>query len=305
MLLIGSKALSKYITLNRVPNDTDYICTIEEFEEFVHSKKPESVYPLSGNHMVAKFSNGNIFEFEIAWEGTSAADILNYENSDMRNKLSSSFKLIVAKLDTLLMLKMSHRYLRNSPHFLKTMMDINLIKRQGVQLNPELKKILKKREAETYNYTHPKLNKTKNEFFDDSVQYKYEHDDIHLAVAIGERPAYMEFKPDDSEVLTDMKKFKSLPKIIKLNSVIEEASVLAIERSLVPFPNKMTSDEAFKYALIKLCQSISSGKWREYAYNNFYEVLELFKEQHSNYYDRFVIALNSGLIREYSKDSLM
>jgi hypothetical protein len=55
---------------------------------------------------------------------------------------------------------------------------------------------------------------------------------------------------------------------------MEETYVLALERSLIPFPGKMQPRDAFKLALQKVCTSITSGWFREYAWNNYRKALE-------------------------------
>ena len=68
MLLIGSQALIKNgVDIGRTPRDYDYICSYDEYSKFVKEHKPPMAYPEDGSHMVAKFKDGRIFEFEIAW----------------------------------------------------------------------------------------------------------------------------------------------------------------------------------------------------------------------------------------------
>ena len=149
MLLIGSSALRSYgINPNRVQHDIDYICTYAEYQKWVEENKPKVHYPLSDNKMVAE-RLGFIWEFELAWPSSTAAMLLKIEHCTD-----------VASLEALLALKLSHRYLRNSPAFLKTMADIHLLRSKGVELSPELKEWLVLREKETYDYSHPKLNQS-------------------------------------------------------------------------------------------------------------------------------------------------
>ena len=117
MLLIGSKALlARDIGLLRSVSDTDYICTYTEYEKFISQNRVgmKTYYPLSDKKFIANWNN-QIYEFEIAWPGSTAAGLLN---------LASLSRECVASPGMCLALKLSHRYLRNSPHFLKTMRDI-------------------------------------------------------------------------------------------------------------------------------------------------------------------------------------
>lgn len=284
MLLIGSRAFIHHMgDIGRAPKDFDFICTYDEFSSWVKENNPVSVYPANGNHMVAKLGK-TMYEFEIAWEGSSGADILMVEKGNA-----------VASLPMLRLLKESHKYLRNSPHFHKTMADVKHL-RSVTKIPKEWKEMLKKREKETYTYTHPKLNQSKKDFFTDAVEYQYEHDDIHEAIAIDDRPAYTNFIKDGAEVESDMKKWDTLPFRIKLNAAIEETGVLALERSIVPF--NTDPKKAFVFALSKLSTSISSGKFRKFCYDNFETVVDNYRD---DYYDRFKSALDAGKIRDFIK----
>lgn len=284
MLLIGSRALMSHgIDIGRKPLDHDYIATYDEYVAFVKANNPMSAYPMDASHMVVKLK-ASIYEFEIAWEGSSAEDILAAEKGNE-----------TASLPMLRLLKESHKYKRNSPHFHKTMQDIKLL-RGLTEIPKEWKALLKKREKETYTYAHPKLNQSKEEFFTDAVNYKYDHDTIHLAIAIDEKPAYTNFMKDGAEVLSDMKKWDGLPFRIKLNAAIEETGVLALERSVIPF--NTDPRQAFTFALSKLSTSISSGKFRKFCYDNFDTIIDNYR---SDYYDRFKSALDAGVIKDFIK----
>lgn len=301
MLLIGSQAIV-YNGFNplRQPQDIDYISTIEEYESTVKELQASpsvtvQAYPLSDSHMVLKVTdrNGstNITEFEIAWEpGTSSWELLKYHNAII------GFNC--APIDTLLLLKLSHRYKKNSPHFLKTMQDIVALKAMGASVRADMKDILKLREKETYNYAHPSLNQSKSSFFTDSIKYVYDHDSIHRAVAIGTRPAYLEYVKDGEEVMFDKNKWKAQSYAAKLNGVIEESYVLAIERVLVPFADKNPDvGNAFLKALEKVCTSITSGVFREFAYDNYDAAVAYCN---LDFADKFKRAVESGTILPYN-----
>ena len=285
MLLIGSYALRAHGIECRTPVDRDYIATYEEYTKFIErlGRKVRSHYPVSANKFVASVSmcheKPRMFEFEIAWPGSTAEWLLNFERQT------------VASLDACLALKLSHRYLRNSPHFLKTMEDIWLLRRLGVTVPDSYQRWFKAREKETYNYTHPNLNQSKKNFFDASVKYVYDHDAVHRAVAVECHPAYTFYKDDAAEVKCSKEKFFALPEEVRLNGVLEEAYVLAIERSIVPHPGVMTPRKAFEMALMKVCTSITSGWFRNFAWENYYKVLELYSDA---YVTKFQSAVAAG-----------
>lgn len=304
MLLIGSAALRHYTDEAREPRDYDYICTHEEFQEQIEFFKTlgvlKSCYPVNGSSMVAKLSDGTIYEFSLAWPGSSNADILEYNEKYNHGREYAS-------RDLLLMIKLSHRYRKNSPHFIKTMRDIHLLREMGASIKKHLKPILRKREEETYTYAHPSLMQNKMDFFQkvDSF-YVYEHDDIHIAVAVDSQPAYTRFSRDGQEVAVDKTKWDQCDTRTKLLAGLEESYVLAIERSLVSHPNVLTPDEAFLKALEKVCTSITSGWFRQFCWENYDAIVKLHDEvteEVGNYYLRFKAALADGKIRKFNATS--
>jgi hypothetical protein len=276
MLTIGSlAAISQGVNLGRMPNDMDFICTFEQFQEWTKNNKGtiKSCQPLSDTKFHVLTVDGRNVEFEIAWEGTAARQLLDiYEGQG------------VASVDWLYALKMSHRYLKNSTHFLKTMRDIKILREH---ISPDAHLIIesdwyKLRESQTYVYSHPKLDVSKKEFFTDDVPYIYSHDTIHEAVALGDRPAYTHYLKDGSEVMTSKDKFFSVSEEIRLHGVYEEVATLALERSQIPFSiNKEggpTPRQSFLKALEKVCTSITSGWFRQWAYDNYDKVVDLYEQ---------------------------
>lgn len=305
MLLIGSQALKYYTNLDREPRDWDFIGTIDEIESFIQARKDEveSAYPSNeGKKMIVKLKGELPIEFEIAWEGSTAEKLLELITKDSIREWACCLLGNVEQEyefpspNVLYELKMSHRFLKNSPHFLKTMRDIQLMRSLGAQVeHPEW---LKEREKETYNYSHPKLNVAKDEFFkkdDGQVVYIYDHDSIHIAMARFDKPAYEYFKPEGSQVLCDKKMFFDSPEEIKLASVVEEATVLALERSQIPYKGLVEPLWSFKMALMKVCTSITSGYWRSYAYEAYDKVLGLYDEK---YVEKFWKAVADGIVKK-------
>jgi hypothetical protein len=317
MLLIGSKALRlRGIDTGRPPLDVDVIATFDELGKLTRwmSARSRTVsIPLSVNKTVLKSVDGTIVEVEIAWPDTAAHSLLT-EGSvwapDVKddwlmsaNGFPHPFDVQVATLDQLYALKMSHRYLKNSPHFLKTMRDIQLMRSMGAKVVSA--DWLKRRELETYTYKHPKLNVMKKDFFTgDGVQYVFEHDDIHVAMAhfsgkCGDPvPAYTLYAKDGEQVKSDKVKFLSLSEDVRLYGVLEEAQVLALERSQIPFRGKVEARRSFDIALMKVCTSITSGWFREYAWENFDRVNLLYE---NDYVERFWRAVDDGHVRKIAE----
>lgn len=305
MLLIGSRAAAAW-GLNapgrdiKANTDTDFIMTWTEFSAWTPERQTAR-YPISERNWLVRVADypGPI-EVEIAWEGTAAHALLLEEQgvcAGVRGEVQ------VASREALLALKLSHRYLKDSPFFLKTMADIKYMRACGVELNERWLAWVKRREDETYTYKHPALNRKKNQFFTSNVKYVYDHDSLHEAVAVEERPAYTQYQKAGAEVECDMDAFDALPWRTRLFGVYEEACVLALERAVVP--HGAEPDWAFLKALEKVCTSITSGRFREFAWENYYDVVALYEATKDSaypihhYVTKFHTGLASGVVKPY------
>lgn len=314
MLVIGSYALRlNGVDIYRKPADIDLVGTFDEVQEFIKKNKPKAAYPIAeGRTMFLKMRDDTIVEIEIAWPGSRAEKLLAFvEEQDDTLHLAASrslsvedlFKMDVrvATVDLLLLLKESHKYLKNSPHFYKTMADIRYL-RTIAEIPEAWLPFLAEREKDTYNYGLPKLNVKNKEFFDSEmtgVHQVYDHDSIHEAVAILSKPAYKYYQPEDSEVMCSKEMFDAQPHRVKLFGVIEEAMVLALERSLIPHPGAKTPEEAFKYALMKVCTSITGGWFREWAWEHHDAAVRAFESmQLKCFTKKFERALELGIVKK-------
>lgn len=298
MILIGSRALKLRAPhlLMRNPLDFDWVSSQDECESWIKNNSakvnPTKIYSQKNKMIVEGETN---CEFEII-KDESSSDLLNKIVSSDKDTIETSFGLIPS-LDMLFTIKSSHKYLKNSPHFWKTLIDYHSMKLAGAKIRPEYESFLSLREKETYNYNHPKLNQTKQNFFsDDLISYKYDHDTIHQSVATFERPAYTFYIKEGEQVQCDKNKFFSLPLEYQLAGVVEEAAVLAIERSLVPHPGVWSPEYAWKFALSKVCTSITSGWFRKFAFENCFQVLKLYP---NNYWEKFQKDVRNGLVKAY------
>lgn len=274
-LLVGSAALvNAGVDIGRNPRDYDYIMTWESFQQHINDKTTiKACYPLNEHKWVVKRIGGVIEEIEIAWEGSTGEALLEVISNTP-----------ILPIDLAYTLKMSHRYLKDSPHFLKTMQDIKYLRTLGAAIPEALTDWFKWRERETYHYQHPSLNRSKQDFFTTAgVVYTYDHDSIHEAVKLYEKPCYSYFKPDDKDVWCDKEMFFSLPASIQLGAVFEESAVLALERALIPYNSWDKEEAAFTKALQKVCSSITSGWFREYAWENYHPVINMYYHMGDNW----------------------
>jgi hypothetical protein len=280
LVFIGSVALNRFRETPMPTKDVDAIADYDTAARFLKLEGCTSVYPINEGKTLFGRNGNTIFEIEIAWPDTTAESFLQLFGQHRTEFLYSmydgeeAFLTSYASLDMLYTLKMSHRYRRNSPHFLKTMRDIHEMRQMGAQIPEAYRDWYRLRQKETYSYKLPNLNVSKSEFFGDL--YQYDHDSLHEAVKIYDAPAYTYYS--DGEVWSSKEKFyESCSEDIRLAGVVEEASVLALERSLIPHPDAKTEDEAFQFALKKVCTSITSGWFREYAWEHYDQALELYK----------------------------
>lgn len=309
MIIVGSRALEMQLKrqgkeLYRPCVDLDYLCTEREwniaFIQYTHKEGVELVERI-GNKGHVKLVAGAHLEFDIAQPGDSTDTLIQYCKANPRSMLLNNGG-IVAPIDILYLLKMSHRYKKNSPHFLKTMNDIHFMRSLGAAIPAEMGEVFKLREKETYDYSHPNLDvKSKDFFKGDEVPYVYDHDTIHEAIAVLGEPAYKSYMKDGSEVMTSKEKFFAQPKHIRLLGVYEEACVLALERSQIPFGDDVdgpTPKQSFMMALSKVCTSITSGYFREYAWENFQVVVKLYEQMgQDDYVERF--KANHHMVKPY------
>lgn len=296
MILLGSCALSKVSpsSLRRVPSDVDLLCTQDELDAW---KKSFGITPEaseSGN-FVANVGD-LIFEFEVVRSSHSSEILKALVESDPDTKESTLG--LVPSLDILFALKTSHRYRKNSPHFWKTLEDWHLMKAAGAKIRQEHREFISLRSKEVASSV-PKLNVTKKDFFkDDQVDYFWDHDSIHVSVAEGKSPAYMSYLSNGEEVMCSKELFDSCTMETKVAGVVEESAVLAIERSLWPHPGKMTESQAWSFAFSKVCTSITSGWFREFAYENAPVIL---KNRPQGFWNRFVDDVKAGRVKKFNR----
>ena len=284
--VIGSQALNRQLhkkigKLYRKPVDLDIVCTVEDAERFSlenYTTINDKYFSPKGGKMIIKGSGGkhphsSIAEIELVGRHETSQELYDLIVNDPETIFDGEFAY--ASMDVCFMLKMTHRYLKNNAHFLKTMRDIQNLRTIGATVQKKHKKFMKERERVTYWYKHPKLNKDKKDFFNgDGVNYVFDHDSIHESVKRGDAPAYSYFQSENAEVMCDMKKFFELPEQVRLNAVYEESSVLALERSIIPFGTPY--EKAFLMALEKVCTSITSGKFREFSWENYLKVRNMY-----------------------------
>ena len=312
MQVIGSKL---YPYFYRKSEDTDVIGTKAEFFNVVKACKNIKDINIKEDSAYVKFITNDELSI-IDWQFTDTGSPMSANNAKLhdwmqRNSFSAQFSettnQVVFVANSLIRiglynaLKNTHKY--SFHKFEQNRKDIiwleDIFNRLGipVEIDNELTQIIAERTAITYKKTPRLQNMKKENFFTNNVKYVYDHDTIHAAVKLLDRPAYTYYMQDGAEVNCDKIKFYEQLEIVRLYGVLEESYVLALERSVIPF--KSDPDKAFKMALQKVCTSITGGWFREYAWQNYDKVLELY---HKSYVDKFNVALSKGEILPFKSE---
>lgn len=300
LAVLGSVALNNYQFV-RKPVDLDLLGTYDDVTAYVEKlKRTEKIlahYPIDSGRKIVIKTDKRIVEAEIAWPDSDSEALLKIIEDDQYTFNKNG--VLIPTLNVLYTLKMSHRYRKDSPHFLKTMNDILLMRELGAKIPEQYQEWYGWRQRETYQNHLPKLNVSKKDFFDNSSGiYTLQHDDIHLAVKHLDKPAYEYFKPDAAEVYTSKELFFKCSREVQLYSVLEEVMTLSLERSIHPFPS-VNRRWAFNTAHQKLASSISSGFYREFVWENYHTVQDMYDEK---YIDKFYEALHNGQIRKFGSE---
>lgn len=123
---------------------------------------------------------------------------------------------------------------------------------------------------------HPKLNVPVSEFFDDYVEKKYDHDMLHGMVASPDEPMYTRLQRNRDTAWCHEDLWRKLSHAQMVRCVFEEATVIAIERFMVPknwaYPPKL----AYMRAVRMICTHLCSGWFRDFAIDNYPQVIDSF-----------------------------
>lgn len=317
MLVIGSVAAKAWFPDFREPADIDI---------WIHRKKLGIFYDVN-RHLITKFSpqrSANKFSLIIdgktvelgLYSDTSPFYLITLAQQHKKTIKLFGFDFIAASPKTLLTIKKSH--LHFPIKWLKHIKDYSYIKDQ---INSSLwslnlyqdDNLLKEAYDKLYTNTKnrldikikPNLNMSNEDFFNKSqksLKRKYIHDDIHKVVAFGSSPMYTKIKLDQNSAQCDQGLWDALDLNAQVNTVQEEAFVIALERYLIPRHENMASIsateayDAFLKALGKITTTLSSGWFRDFIIENWAKCSEL----KIDYVKKFVEALNKKEVRLYA-----
>ncbi len=305
MLIVGSKALKYHFpNLNREVKDIDIIGTKGDIDYLIENLCPERVVSTKWLTTLFKIKKKDSFF------NTDNVEILNSTGS---RSLSMYLKhrensepflhgLRWASKEVLLSLKKSHI---NFPiKFNKHIIDYNILLNELKE--DKLRNITKLNFQETKErfgeLKTPSLKNKTTEFFGQSekfVKYFYVHDDLHKVMAHYNQPIYSDMQIDESNAWCEKSIWDGFEFDKKIKCVLEEAYVIALERKIIPMLNgisePISSKSAFDWALMRICTTLCSGWFREFATDNWSKIVDQYDK---DYVLKFLEAEYSGLIKK-------
>lgn len=135
---------------------------------------------------------------------------------------------------------------------------------------------------ERFPQLKPNLNQSVKSFFDDAVYKKYSHDYLHELFAYEDKPMYTKLQINPELARCERNLWDNLSYRQKVKCVAEETQVIATERFLVPKDWEYPAKAAYIKALQKVCTTLTSGWFRDFALDNYPSVVELFSKDKFN-----------------------
>lgn len=309
MIVLGSKALHLNLNNNLArfnKSDIDVVMSLDDFTAFISKNQPfiTKMVPTSSTKYSLRLSDKHIqhYEIEISFKGSSQW-LLDNQSIISAGMFSDSFgnDFHFVNSEVLYLTKKSH--IHYPIHYDKSIADYSLLKtvidKEKVKTYQLYYDLRLQETKDRINKRLPTLNRTNEDFFDRSknvVGYVFEHDDIHEAIKHYERPVYEMMKKDFSKAWCEKDMFHNLPHEYKVRCVQEEAYVIALERYIILRKGHYKDPQlAYKAALQRICTTLCSGFFRDFAVDNYFEILDAYSD---NYVDKFKEKLFAGLVKK-------
>ena len=161
---------------------------------------------------------------------------------------------------------------------------------------------LRKSEAEKRfkeNHRTPKLNISNEDFFKISGKSEgrvFVHDDLHEIVKHFDKPIYEMLKKEENFEMAWCEKdmFFDLPFDYQIKCVQEEAYVIALERYIIPKEGNFEDFFwCYKRALMRICTTLCSGFFRDFAIENYNLIIDQYK---SDFYYKYLKAYEDNVL---------
>jgi hypothetical protein len=303
MLIVGSKALKHhYPDFPRVINDIDLIGFAKDAILLTKLLEPSEVKNTEHTILLKNIKN------KTDVYNTNNVEILLADNSiSLKKYLDYDKGKIYASKEVLYSLKKSHIHFpikfKKHIHDYCFLHDVLF----GEDVLSEITKLnYQETEQRFGKLKTPSLNKSVESFFDQSKEYVtsyFIHDDIHQVMSHYEKPLYLKMQKDPSIAKCDKDLWRIFPYEHKCQCVLEEAYVIALERKILPMifggGKGYTSDEAFDWALMRICTTLCSGWFREFATKNYFIVKKLYNNE---YVEKFLTEYKNGNIKRQTSN---
>lgn len=298
MLIVGSKALKFYFpNYKREVKDIDIIGYSDDVNTLCDLLSPTEVKRGKNTVLLKNISNKtDLFD-------TDNVEVLLADNSSSLKKYMEYDSVsLFASPEVLFSLKKSHinfpiKFNKHIEDYLFLYNHFN-----GIDYLDDVTKLnFKETEERLGKLKTPSLNKSVKEFFGQSdgyVKSYFAHDDIHMVMSHYDRPLYEKMQSNKYLAKCDKDKWRIFPYEDKCKCVLEEAYVIALERKILPMifggGKGFWSDEAFDWALMRICTTLCSGWFREFATNNYFIIKKLYNK---NYVEKFLTEYENGNIK--------
>ena len=247
-LLIGSRALSHWFDDFKLKDNADWDVITDNHIEWAETSSPEFL----NNGDFCKYASNEVIEH-------------NGVNLTVINPIG------------LAIIKRSHLYRdlsfdKRITHYHKHLKSF-FIKNSDYDNRVRLTK-------EMFKQPHPKLNVPVEDFFDDYVVKKYNHDYLHELVAYNNGiPLYKALQDDPSSAWCHKSYWDRFTHTERIRCVAEEAMVIALERFIIPNNWDYIFSIAYHKAVVKICTTLCSGYFRDFAIDNYPEVLSILDKE--------------------------
>jgi len=272
-VIVGSYALG-----TRYAKDIDVVCMEEDIE--------------------CEWERKDDYSGHFDFNGRRIEVLLADKQFSLQELLSGYSRSCYASCDELYALKRGSIMYQNK-FFDKHMGDLHSLKEsltqndwENVQYRQLVKTHKKSTEERIGKKKTPKLiGRDKDDFFDDLVKKHYVHDHIHYSVAHKEKPMYEYMQTDTTKVECSKDLWNRFSHQEKVWTVDEEATVIALERKIIPIIKGESVEDvnlfnAYKWALMRICTNLTSGWFRDFAIDNYFEILNQWRPNYLEIFDK-------------------
>jgi hypothetical protein len=303
MLIVGSKALKHHFpNFPRSARDIDIIGFESDLNYLINLLEPKKVVKSEYTVLLK-----NIQRKTDVFDSDSVEVLLAEKSESLKKYLEYSRGELFAPIEVLYSLKKSHIHFpikfKKHIHDFCFLNDVS----DGIDILEQITAInYDETEKRLGELKTPSLNKSVDKFFGQSENYVkslFVHDDIHRVMAHYENPLFEKMQKDKTFAKCEKDIWRVFPYEDKCKCVLEEAYVIALERKILPMlfggGKGYTSDEAFDWALMRICTTLCSGWFREFATKNYFIIKKLYNNE---YVEKFLTEYENGNIKRQTSN---